>query len=101
MGSTKHRCPKPGAAWLQIIAVTKLTLFFFFGHYLFVQDFLSWKCIAGFLLMHLWAALSSPSFSNWRIRWKKPPFPLPTAQGIIENEWAIHQMNTTVNFSPQ
>ena len=25
--------------------------------------------------------------------------PQPTAQGIIENEWAIHQMNTTVNFS--
>ena len=26
--------------------------------------------------------------------------PLPSAEGTIENEWAIHQMNTTVNFAP-
>jgi linoleoyl-CoA desaturase len=26
-------------------------------------------------------------------------FPLPNDENIIENEWAIHQMNTTVNFA--
>jgi linoleoyl-CoA desaturase len=26
--------------------------------------------------------------------------PLPNEEGIIENDWAIHQLNTTVNFSP-
>jgi linoleoyl-CoA desaturase len=25
--------------------------------------------------------------------------PMPNAEGIIENDWAIHQLNTTVNFS--
>ena len=25
--------------------------------------------------------------------------PLPNEAGIIENDWAIHQLNTTVNFS--
>jgi linoleoyl-CoA desaturase len=25
--------------------------------------------------------------------------PLPNENGIIENDWAIHQLNTTVNFS--
>lgn len=27
-------------------------------------------------------------------------YPLPNAANIIENEWAMHQMNTTVNFAP-
>jgi linoleoyl-CoA desaturase len=26
--------------------------------------------------------------------------PLPNESGNIENDWAIHQLNTTVNFSP-
>jgi linoleoyl-CoA desaturase len=26
--------------------------------------------------------------------------PMPNEDGIIENDWAIHQLNTTVNFSP-
>jgi linoleoyl-CoA desaturase len=26
--------------------------------------------------------------------------PLPDSSGVIDNEWAIHQMNTTMNFSP-
>lgn len=25
--------------------------------------------------------------------------PLPNEEGVIENNWAIHQMNTTVNFA--
>jgi linoleoyl-CoA desaturase len=26
--------------------------------------------------------------------------PLPDEEGVIDNDWAIHQMNTTMNFSP-
>ncbi len=29
----------------------------------------------------------------------KTSHPRPDSKGIIENDWAIHQMNTTVNFS--
>jgi len=27
--------------------------------------------------------------------------PMPNDKGIVANDWAIHQMNTTMNFSPR
>jgi linoleoyl-CoA desaturase len=60
-----------------------------------------WQAVAGFLLMHVIGGTILTVIFQLAHTVEETTFPQPTAQGTIENEWAIHQMNTTVNFSPR
>lgn len=57
------------------------------------------QVFAGFLLMHLIGGTVLTVIFQLAHTVEETTFPQPTAQGNIENDWAIHQMNTTVNFS--
>nr|MBA3664121.1 fatty acid desaturase [Bacteroidota bacterium] len=46
--------------------------------------------IAGFVL----AAIFQPAHVA-----AETEFPLPSAEGNLENDWAVHQMRTTMNFA--
>ena len=53
----------------------------------------------GFLLMHAIGGVILTVIFQLAHTVEETSHPLPNAQGNIENEWAIHQLNTTVNFS--
>jgi linoleoyl-CoA desaturase len=54
----------------------------------------------GFLVMHfLGGVILSVTFQLAHTV-EGTSYPLPNEKGIIENEWTIHQLNTTVNFCP-
>lgn len=55
--------------------------------------------LAGFVLMHFAAGLILTVIFQLAHSVEGTTHPLPDDQGIIENDWAIHQLNTTVNFS--
>lgn len=55
--------------------------------------------LAGFLLMHLVAGITLSVVFQLAHTVEGTEFPLPNEKGIIENEWAVHQLLTTVNFS--
>ncbi len=57
------------------------------------------QVIAGFLLMHVIGGVVLTVIFQLAHTVEETTFPQPTEHGIVENEWAIHQMNTTVNFS--
>lgn len=57
------------------------------------------EVVAGFLLMHVIGGIILTVIFQLAHTVEETTFPQPTEQGVIENEWAIHQMNTTVNFS--
>ncbi len=57
------------------------------------------EVVAGFLLMHFIGGVILTVIFQLAHTVEETTFPQPTSHGIIENEWAIHQMNTTVNFS--
>lgn len=85
---------------LKIIAVKILyfiiTIFipyYFFGHNL--KDL-----FIGFLVMHLLAGSVLSLIFQLAHTVEGTSHPIPDENGIIENDWAIHQMNTTVDFSP-
>jgi len=59
-----------------------------------------WPVIAGFVLMHFIAGFILTVVFQLAHTVEGTSHPLPCAEGNIENEWAIHQMNTTVNFAP-
>jgi linoleoyl-CoA desaturase len=55
--------------------------------------------IGGFLLMHFVAGIVLTVIFQLAHTVEGTTHPLPNPNGIIENDWAIHQLNTTVNFS--
>jgi len=57
------------------------------------------EVVAGFLLMHFICGIILTVIFQLAHSVEETSHPLPNEKGIIENEWAIHQMNTTVNFS--
>lgn len=53
----------------------------------------------GFLLMHFAAGIILTVIFQLAHTVEQTSHPLPDVNGNIENSWAIHQLNTTVNFS--
>lgn len=58
------------------------------------------ELIIGFLLMHFVAGLVLTVVFQLAHSIEGTTHPLPNAEGLIENDWAIHQIETTANFSP-
>lgn len=57
------------------------------------------QVIWGFLLMHFVAGIILTVVFQLAHTVEQTTHPLPNSSGNIENDWAIHQLNTTVNFS--
>jgi linoleoyl-CoA desaturase len=55
--------------------------------------------LAGFVLMHMIAGFVLTIVFQLAHTVEGTTHPLPAACGNIQNSWAVHQMNTTVNFS--
>jgi len=57
--------------------------------------------IGGFFMMHFIAGIVLTVIFQLAHTVEGTSHPLPDEHGAIDNCWAIHQMNTTVNFSPR
>ncbi|HVG40397.1 MAG TPA: acyl-CoA desaturase, partial [Chitinophagaceae bacterium] len=57
------------------------------------------QVLVGFLLMHFLAGVILTVVFQLAHSVEGTSHPLPNEDGIIENDWAIHQLNTTVNFA--
>ncbi|WP_114749160.1 fatty acid desaturase family protein [Pleomorphovibrio marinus] len=61
----------------------------------------AWMVILAFLSMHVITGLSiSLVFQTAHIM-PDTSFPKPDEDGIMENDWAVHQLLTTTNFAPR
>ncbi len=94
----------PGTRWENTVMVTRMVIdkiFYFLvtiGIPLYVGIPL-WQVITGFLLMHFASGVILTVVFQLAHTVEGTTHPLPNESGDIENCWAIHQMNTTVNFS--
>ncbi len=88
-----------------VIAYTKIILskvFYFLiilGVPVFVFNIPFLHVLTGFLLMHFIAGIILTVIFQLAHTVEGTSYPLPDENGTIENNWAVHQMNTTVNFS--
>ena len=85
--------------WFELIfsKVLYFVAFFFIPLYFF--NFSFGEILAGFLLMHFVAGATLTIIFQLAHTVEETSHPMPNESGIIENDWAIHQLNTTVNFS--
>ncbi|MDP2385810.1 MAG: acyl-CoA desaturase [Bacteroidota bacterium] len=82
------------------IIISKLIyffIFFFVPVYFFSVPFL--YALSGFLLMHFIAGVLLTVVFQLAHSVEGTTYPVPDDTGNIENNWAVHQMNTTVNFA--
>ena len=59
------------------------------------------QILVGFLVMHFAAGLVLTVIFQLAHSVESAKHPLPNEHGIIAQDWAIHQLETTVNFSPR
>lgn len=65
---------------------------------IFFLKMLWWKVLLGFLLLHAVAGLVLSIVFQLAHVVEKTSFPHPDEKGTIQNEWAIHQLETTADF---
>ena len=58
-----------------------------------------WQVLLGFLSLHMVAGLILSIVFQLAHIVELTTFPIPDEKGNIENEWAIHQLNTTADFA--
>jgi linoleoyl-CoA desaturase len=85
--------------------VVKLFVFkalYIFAHFILpilILGIVWWQVLVGFLLMQLIAGfILSVVFQLAHIV-EETSFPIPDAEGNMENSWAVHQLQTTANFA--
>lgn len=58
------------------------------------------QVVLGFLVMHFFAGLILTTVFQLAHTLEHTAHPMPDENGIIHDDWAIHQLKTTVNFAP-
>ncbi len=93
-------CKSKNKVILMKIILSKIVYFtvFFVLPLLFLKMPIA-KYILGYLLMQFIAGIVLTVIFQLAHTVENTSHPLPNKSGTIENNWAIHQMNTTVNFS--
>jgi linoleoyl-CoA desaturase len=91
---------RAGWAFFKIVSVKVLYFLVILGVPLYIANHEPAIVWTGFLMMHLVAGLVLTLVFQLAHTVEGTTYPQADANGCIQNEWAIHQMNTTANFSP-
>jgi linoleoyl-CoA desaturase len=73
--------------------------FVFFYLPIFILNLPTMEYLIGYLIMQMIAGLVLTTIFQLAHTVEETTHPLPNDENIIENNWLVHQMNTTVNFS--
>jgi len=83
----------------QIFAVKIVYFFVVFFVPIYFFDFTFLQIASGYVLMHFFSGIILTTVFQLAHTVDGTSHPLPDSTGNIPNNWAIHQLNTTVNFS--
>jgi linoleoyl-CoA desaturase len=98
-GITRQYRINPVSEYIKMIIVKILYLFVFIGLPVLFTPFSWWQVLLGFFIMH-WVAgcILSTIFQMAHVVEGTEQL-LPDAEGIIESEWAVHELLTTSDFA--
>jgi linoleoyl-CoA desaturase len=97
-GITKQHHSNPKFEYAKMVIVKVTYLFVVIGLPIIFTGFSWWQVLLGFFIMH-WVAgcILSTVFQMAHVV-EGTEQPLPNANGVIENDWAIHELLTTADF---
>jgi linoleoyl-CoA desaturase len=97
-GITKQHHSNPKFEYAKMVIVKVAYLFVVIGFPIIFTGFSWWQVLLGFFIMH-WVAgcILSTVFQMAHVV-EGTEQPLPNTEGVIENDWAIHELLTTADF---
>lgn len=98
-GITEAQGSSPRKETIKLIVGKSLYLLLSLGLPLVFSGFSWWMILLGYLVMHFMAGLIMSTVFQMAHVVEEAEQPLANNFGNIENEWTIHQLETTVNFS--
>jgi len=98
-GLTRQRGSSPTKEMVILIFTKILYLSIFLILPLMVSEFSWWIVLLGFLIMHLVAGFIMSTVFQMAHLVENVAQPYVIENGIIHKEWAIHELETTANFS--
>ena len=98
-GLVKQLKAKPGIEYFKLILSKIIYLGFIIGLPLWLTDFAWYQVLAGFFVLHMTCGIIMSLVFQLAHVVENAEFPIPNEEGNIENEWFIHQMETTVDFA--
>ncbi len=102
----RHRDPRHAAysfrrAFVVMVGVKLAHAAVFIGLPILLTPFAWWQVILGFLLMHFTCGVILGTVFQLAHVVEGAQQPLPDAQGVIPNDWTVHELLTTADFAPQ
>jgi linoleoyl-CoA desaturase len=98
-GITEQQGASPKKEMVKMAFIKAGYLSIFVGLPILFSVFSGWMVLAGFLLMHLVAGMFLSTVFQMAHLVEEAKQPLPNEKGEIENEWTIHELETTANFA--
>lgn len=98
-GITKQQGSTPKKEMVRLVVVKLLYLSLILGLPLVFSSFSWWLILIGFLIMHFVAGIFMTTVFQMAHLVEEAEQPLPDEQGFINNEWTIHELETTANFA--
>ena len=93
--------PNPFLNWSTLVISKVIYISLWIVLPMLILDMAWYKVLLGFFIMHYTAGLILSIVFQLAHVMEEAEMPLPEANGTIKNTWAIHQLKTTVNFSPK
>ena len=95
------KLPNPFVNWSKLVISKIVYLSLWIVLPIAVLELAWWKILIGFFIMHYTAGLILSVIFQLAHVMDAAEMPLPEKDGSLKNTWAIHQLKTTVNFSPK
>ena len=86
--------------YTHMVALKVVYLFFMIALPILISSLLWWQVLIGFFAMHFTSGFILSVIFQMAHIVEGAHQPMPDTEGNIENAWAIHQLETTANFSP-
>lgn len=98
-GLTGEQNHSPVREVIRMIITKSLYLAVIIGLPLWLTDYSWWQILIGFLLMHMTGGMIMSTIFQMAHVVEGTAQTLPDADGIIHNEWMVHQLNATSDFA--
>lgn len=98
-GITKQQGSTPRKEMIRLLLTKVAYLVVILGLPLLFSSFSWWLIVLGFVVMHVVAGIFMATVFQMAHLVEEADQPLPDEQGIINNEWTIHELETTANFA--
>jgi linoleoyl-CoA desaturase len=93
--------PNPFLNWSTLVISKIVYISLWIVLPILIADIVWYKVLLGFFVMHYTAGLILSIVFQLAHIMDEAEMPVPEASGTMKNTWAIHQLLTTVNFSPK